>query len=883
VSAIKYSYYVLVRYIKDSRAATVEKFSIVFLLAFLMIVKGYSLNADTGTKNNAVKKALTSKDIQAFTGAAAANKIEDEEQREAYLLNYKQLEINYGNNVDFQLRKEQVILCPETEDYLYSKFTPLRTRYKKGTRPRLEKIVRDITGQCKTDREKVLAITRFCRDLYKKKPEVYSADYLFTDYVYGGTEEQLIDKPEILCETLGRLMVALCEICSIPGRVVMHDIGGHICSEVHVDNHWAYIDPRTGIYFLKKDGSFASVRDLLRDPSIINLQSNEVKADVSDMWTWEYRASKCEKMFFNPREITGFQNYSLMDAGKYNYSQLTAKEVRDAGLFTINEKYSDACFKIFGLTGDWEESHWGNRPLKKIPLVYRHDGFTTYFTDFLMDRDYLEKNYVDCFENSNVEIIEWGLGPGSVFCFETKVGQIFGNGLTHAQLSMLREGDRWANKNVNHLIAQGGPLRIAVERAHQLGLEIFARLEMNHEYGPADPNNWDWVGFVGKFNKAHPEYRIPGTVMLDFKHEEVRDFKKAILREAAELGVDGISMDFAVYPPFFEKPDSRIMTRFVRDIREMLDEVGQRQNRRIRLMVRVPFEHYQAIGLDWKTWAKEKLVNIIVPTHYAPSANFHIPVEEFVQVAKESGVLVYPSTWLGLGFVDDDPQPGDDETGQKRYDKPKTPEMFYAQALLFHRSGSDGLQLAFSADEWNERTWLNELADPEKVEYADKHYMVDPIKMNPGTFQLSKKGDRYSGERVFPLRIGDNIPEARKKGYEITSHLLLYTRNLGPDEEMEVYVNGNGPVVIPGNEGEGQENHEAVIDPSIDDHSSFLFEKDWWQRGRRQVAINEDWWRLENNEIRIVYSAESDKRDNPLSITWIELLLNYGEKEELVN
>ena len=109
-------------------------------------------------------------------------------------------------------------------------------------------------------------------------------------------------------------------------------------------------------------------------------------------------------------------------------------------MFTINEKYSDACFKIFGLAGDWEESHWGNRPLKKIPLVYRHDGFTTYFTDFLMDRDYLEKNYVDCFENSNVEIIEWGLGPGSVFCFETKVGQIFGNGLTHAQLSMLREG-----------------------------------------------------------------------------------------------------------------------------------------------------------------------------------------------------------------------------------------------------------------------------------------------------------------------------------------------------------------------------------------------------------------------------------------------------------
>ena len=45
----------------------------------------------------------------------------------------------------------------------------------------------------------VLAITRL-QD-FTRNPEVHSADYLFTDYVRG-TEEQLIDKPEILCETL---------------------------------------------------------------------------------------------------------------------------------------------------------------------------------------------------------------------------------------------------------------------------------------------------------------------------------------------------------------------------------------------------------------------------------------------------------------------------------------------------------------------------------------------------------------------------------------------------------------------------------------------------------------------------------------------------------
>ena len=45
---------------------------------------------------------------------------------------------------------------------------------------------------------------------------------------------------------------------------------------------------------------------------------------------------------------------------------------------------------------------------------------------------------------------------------------------------------------------------------------------------------------------VNPEYRIGGTVLLDFRHPEVRAHKLAVLREAVEFGADGISMDFAV-------------------------------------------------------------------------------------------------------------------------------------------------------------------------------------------------------------------------------------------------------------------------------------------------------------------------------------------------
>ena len=168
-----------------------------------------------------------------------------------------------------------------------------------------------MTAGCNTQREKMLALMRFCRDLYKKREGIP-----FSEYIYGGTEEQLIDKGEELCECLGRLMVALCEIAGMPGRIVMHDVGGHITSEILVDGHWAYVDPRVGLYFVKPDGLLASTWDLWQNPALLRQQTDQVKADLSARWTWEERLWKCEKKYFHPAEVNGFENYSLADAAR---------------------------------------------------------------------------------------------------------------------------------------------------------------------------------------------------------------------------------------------------------------------------------------------------------------------------------------------------------------------------------------------------------------------------------------------------------------------------------------------------------------------------------------------------------------------------------------
>jgi len=827
-------------------------------------------------------KVAAPEGLAPYTGENAWKTVVGEKRQNAYRTNYRCLAINYGESVDFQLRRRQVILCAQTADFLYTRFTPTTVRYQAGSRPELEKTVARVTRDCRSIREKVLALMRFCRDLYKKREGIELAEY-----VYGGTEEQLIEKGEEFCECLGRLLVALCEVAGIPGRIVMHDIGGHIAAEVLIEGVWAYIDPRAGIYCLKADGSFASAWDIWRNPALLRRQSPGVKADVSARWTWEERIWKCENKFFHPREIIGLQNYSLADAEQYAYTQTTYKKAEEEGLFALSDEYEKLTNEVFGLEGDGFRHTWQAQRLRTIELAYRHDGFSMYFyPEPPMTRRQLEEDYVDPFRNGHTSMLVWGLGPGSVFCYNTKVGQICGAPLTAEQWKMVNAGDRRVYDNLMALIREGGcPLRMAVERAHKHGLKVIARLEMNHEYGPASPDNWMWVYLVGDFNKKHPEYRIPGSVHLDFKHQAVRDFKMAILREAVQAGADGVSMDFVVYPPHFASPDKVIMTQFVRDVRSMLDEAGKTQNRRLELMVRVPCSGGPALGLDWKTWMKERLIDYVVPSN---TSLFDIDIGEFVSMGHRTGVRVLPTLWQEIAApVDTDESPGEEEKGLVRYTKPKTREMFFAQALLAHRAGADGLQFGFACDEWktpknasreeraernpHARFWLDDLADPAKVEFADKHYTANSCPV----VRFSPPEDNPTApiEHTLSLRIADCIPKARRSGIDVTAELVLFGTPLRQGERLTVRINAHGPVVVEGRceTSEGDASDESAGHPA----KPSVFQKDWWRRGERRVSIRPEWLQIGNNTIRITYEPGSTAVKRPLSVNWLDLMIHY--------
>jgi len=486
-----------------------------------------------------------------------------------------------------------------------------------------------------------------------------------------------------------------------------------------------------------------------------------------------------------------------------------------------------------------------------------------------------------------VKYLGWGIGPGSAFTYDTKVGELVFSDVTDEQWKLFRPGDRWVYENVRGLIAAGAdPLKVAVERGRQLGLKVFARFQMNHEYGSPDPRHpgyWAFLGCNGRLTKEHPEYRIGRSVRLDFKHQEVRDFKLAIIREVAERGVDAVMLDFCVYPPFFAEPDAAVMTQFVRDARAVLDAAGASRSgraagpQRPELIVAVPDEWPVDLGLDWPAWMRQRLGDGVVPCRLLGAANtFDVNIDRFLATGRETGCKVWGFVWNTLAIGGGDPQPGDEKTGIVRYGKPKTREMFYAQALLYHRAGVDGLHVSSSGGlVWGRHPWFFDLVDLAKIEFADKHYLVDPRPHLPVRLRPPAKGPR-TAEAAVPLRIGDDVARALTLGYDVKASLLVYSRGLRQGETLSLRINDHGPVSIAGGSPE-----EAQLEPPVDWRNpkdrTFIHQRDWWKRGQRRLTIDARWLQPGANTIGLVYRDESKRPAADLDVWWVELLLDYEQ------
>ncbi len=227
-------------------------------------------------------------------------------------------ECQTGSVSDRVYHLDAITLNDETRDYLYKSYTPLRLRYKPGTRPELEKIVNKLTKPAMTDRKKALKLLYWVSAIPDLKPKHEGA------VVSGVTEEENIRQRNSNCGDLACILVCLCQIAGIPARIVAHYgtpglagkmLTGHAVTEIYVEKRWAYMDIR-GIVYEWPNGRLASTVDLLRFPELARQQPPGITNKIRP----GYSTEKAESFFYG-RRITKISNYFIWDNHKYKYMQ----------------------------------------------------------------------------------------------------------------------------------------------------------------------------------------------------------------------------------------------------------------------------------------------------------------------------------------------------------------------------------------------------------------------------------------------------------------------------------------------------------------------------------------------------------------------------------
>jgi len=330
-----------------------------------------------------------------------------------------------------------------------------------------------------------------------------------------------------------------------------------------------------------------------------------------------------------------------------------------------------------------------------------------------------------------------------------------------------------------HEFAAGGkdPFAMLVERTHEHGLEFFASFRMNDtHYLDQLFNPW-----VPQFYYDNLHNRIGGAEIkartgteFDYRQSAVRDMMLGYIRNVVEkCDVDGIELDCTRNCLFFPSGDAvtglaaecaPIMTEFVRQVRELLEQIGERRGRKILLCVTIPGSllHARREGLDIPVWARLGYFDIL-----CMSSPFIADFDRDIADTK----LKVPNVQVYAGCDRNCAWPA----------RAVPLETYRALAANYWQQGADGIYL-YNVMIWTidatrlppmllrhggqgatdyDRCLLNEVGDPATLEGKDKLYLVShraeaaehPYSSLPVTVPAG-------GEVTLRLRVGDDIARA---------------------------------------------------------------------------------------------------------------------------
>jgi len=199
-------------------------------------------------------------------------------------------------------------------------------------------------------------------------------------------------------------------------------------------------------------------------------------------------------------------------------------------------------------------------------------------------------------------------------------------------------GKKWMD-NARLLHERGlDPYAVWIARCREKGISPWLSMRMNDIHDVPDPKSY----MHSTFWVNHPEFwRVPNDTSrgyfvraLDYGHEAVRAHNMDFVKELLErYDPDGLELDWMRFGWHFkageEEAGAEILTEFMREVRRLTLEWGEKRGHPIKLGARVPAhpDAARGLGMDGVRWAKEGLVDMLVPCPFWISSDFDIPVE----------------------------------------------------------------------------------------------------------------------------------------------------------------------------------------------------------------------------------------------------------------
>ncbi len=436
---------------------------------------------------------------------------------------------------------------------------------------------------------------------------------------------------------------------------------------------------------------------------------------------------------------------------------------------------------------------------KTRSFIYCWDGDDLAYIPERSDKQVLIDKVFNPLEGTGVDTVFFLLGFGNVAEYPSKLLKMWGEGQDY-HFNGIGSYKRYAA--VKRLLERNeDPCHILIEAAKERKLDAFYSFRLNdiHDHWPQysdcmprfKMDNPHWLNPKEWFPDFHGKTEI--TTALNYTEKEVRDFRVSLIREVMENhDFDGLELDFMRSQFYFHwdkgLTSAYMMTDFVREVREMLDELGEARGKSIELAVRVctTVIGSNMAGFDVASWARLGLIDIVI----AGTGGMNIDTKGYKEILEGTGVSFFPCLY------------GDYERTAS------SDEVMRGVAEVLLTEEPDGIY-AFNMypDERGRRELLRQIGSSRTLAGLDKTYIVDM----DYDYNLTKEEWRYQphlpavlGETVreglvVPIRAGEKLD-----GYpQVRARLKIWVKDWSIEDVYVFRFNGRtlpapSPEGVPG-------------------------------------------------------------------------------------